>query len=293
MKKVKRRVHWDNIRASPQSQRVDGSHKTLVLIPTNTSSNRPVVTQLVVDNRVANVDSFQKTLSDPSSGRKSGRYYELISRISLATLLVVDSQVANGPETADEEPVDPKRELEDRCKAPCTRPLKEYQACVKRIQGDESGQKHCTGQYFDYWRCVDKCRESFRFLSKNNTPSTIDFQVKDKSKVLTDDVGVSPVFPLGYLYLAGWVNGLVKPPLEDKKNNMNIPPGLETGSIKSVNHRAKKKYIQLSSIRGLETGSIKSVNHRAKKKYIQLSSIRGWAKDWPIDLWSAHVIYET
>ncbi|KAL8536089.1 hypothetical protein ACS0TY_011646 [Phlomoides rotata] len=58
---------------------------------------------------------------------------------------------------ADDEPVDQKRELEDRCKAPCTRPLKEYQACSKRIQGDESGQKHCTGQYFDYWRCVDKC----------------------------------------------------------------------------------------------------------------------------------------
>ena len=31
---------------------------------------------------------------------------------------------------ADEEPVDPKRELEDRCKAPCTRPLKEYQVIV-------------------------------------------------------------------------------------------------------------------------------------------------------------------
>ncbi|KAL0357115.1 UNVERIFIED_CONTAM: Cytochrome b-c1 complex subunit [Sesamum calycinum] len=32
-----------------------------------------------------------------------------------------------------------------------------YLACAKRIQGDESGHKHCTGQYFDYWRCVDKC----------------------------------------------------------------------------------------------------------------------------------------
>ncbi|KAK8948744.1 hypothetical protein KSP39_PZI005922 [Platanthera zijinensis] len=31
------------------------------------------------------------------------------------------------------------------------------QACVKRIQADESGHKHCTGQYFDYWHCVDKC----------------------------------------------------------------------------------------------------------------------------------------
>ncbi|KAL0375963.1 UNVERIFIED_CONTAM: Cytochrome b-c1 complex subunit-1, mitochondrial [Sesamum calycinum] len=49
---------------------------------------------------------------------------------------------------ADDEPVDPKRELEDRCKAPCTRPLKEYQACSKRIDGDDSGHNHCTGQYF-------------------------------------------------------------------------------------------------------------------------------------------------
>ncbi|KAJ6685241.1 hypothetical protein OIU79_015330 [Salix purpurea] len=36
-------------------------------------------------------------------------------------------------------------------------PLLEYQACVKRIQDDETGHKHCTGQYFDYWSCVDKC----------------------------------------------------------------------------------------------------------------------------------------
>ncbi|XP_042481870.1 cytochrome b-c1 complex subunit 6-1, mitochondrial-like [Macadamia integrifolia] len=35
--------------------------------------------------------------------------------------------------------------------------LSSLQACVKRIQGDETGHKHCTGQYFDYWSCVDKC----------------------------------------------------------------------------------------------------------------------------------------
>ncbi|KAK4401917.1 Cytochrome b-c1 complex subunit-1, mitochondrial [Sesamum angolense] len=90
---------------------------------------------------------------------------------------------------ADDEPVDPKKELEDRCKAPCTRPLKEYQltrythadtlnisnhtrylACAKRIQGDESGHKHCTGQYFDYWRCVDKCvaTKLFSYLKQND-----------------------------------------------------------------------------------------------------------------------------
>jgi len=31
------------------------------------------------------------------------------------------------------------------------------QACVKRVESDEQGQKHCTGQYFDYWGCIDQC----------------------------------------------------------------------------------------------------------------------------------------
>ncbi|XLS73816.1 hypothetical protein HN51_030681 [Arachis hypogaea] len=58
---------------------------------------------------------------------------------------------------ADEEPVDQKRYLEESCKPKCVKALLEYQACVKRIQGDETGNKHCTGQYFDYWSCIDKC----------------------------------------------------------------------------------------------------------------------------------------
>lgn len=28
---------------------------------------------------------------------------------------------------------------------------------MKRIEEDENGQKHCTGQYFDYWGCIDQC----------------------------------------------------------------------------------------------------------------------------------------
>ena len=31
------------------------------------------------------------------------------------------------------------------------------QACEKRVEEDEKGHKHCTGQYFDYWGCIDKC----------------------------------------------------------------------------------------------------------------------------------------
>ncbi|KAG2323849.1 hypothetical protein Bca52824_006577 [Brassica carinata] len=70
---------------------------------------------------------------------------------------------ALGQDRADEEVVDPKKCLEESCKPKCVKPLLEYQACVKRIQGDESGHKHCTGQYFDYWQCVDKCVSSSDF----------------------------------------------------------------------------------------------------------------------------------
>ncbi|KAM0940440.1 putative cytochrome b-c1 complex, subunit 6, ubiquinol-cytochrome C reductase hinge [Dioscorea sansibarensis] len=58
---------------------------------------------------------------------------------------------------ADDEIVDPKKYLEDRCQPKCVKALFEYQACVKRVQDDETGHKHCTGQYFDYWSCIDKC----------------------------------------------------------------------------------------------------------------------------------------
>ncbi|KAG6542060.1 hypothetical protein Mapa_016524 [Marchantia paleacea] len=30
-------------------------------------------------------------------------------------------------------------------------------ACTKRVEDDDTGSKHCTGQYFDYWGCIDKC----------------------------------------------------------------------------------------------------------------------------------------
>ncbi|CAN6339743.1 unnamed protein product, partial [Urochloa humidicola] len=58
---------------------------------------------------------------------------------------------------ADVEPVDPKNHLEERCKPQCVKSLYDYERCMKRIENDGSGQKHCTGQYFDYWSCVDKC----------------------------------------------------------------------------------------------------------------------------------------
>ncbi|KAG6478231.1 hypothetical protein ZIOFF_061666 [Zingiber officinale] len=80
-----------------------------------------------------------------------------------------------------EELTDQKQYLEETFKPKCIRPLQAYQdslflyqllkicdaicgttnlckymqACIERVKGDETGQKHCTGQYFDYWSCVD------------------------------------------------------------------------------------------------------------------------------------------
>ncbi|KAK8597267.1 hypothetical protein V6N12_065739 [Hibiscus sabdariffa] len=58
---------------------------------------------------------------------------------------------------ADEEPVDQKKTLESVCQSGCAKPKHGYEECVKRISGDDTGTKHCTGQYFDYLACVDKC----------------------------------------------------------------------------------------------------------------------------------------
>ena len=31
------------------------------------------------------------------------------------------------------------------------------QACAERIKDDTTGKKHCTGQYFDFYHCIDHC----------------------------------------------------------------------------------------------------------------------------------------
>ncbi|KAL0365966.1 UNVERIFIED_CONTAM: Cytochrome b-c1 complex subunit-1, mitochondrial [Sesamum radiatum] len=58
---------------------------------------------------------------------------------------------------AEEGIMDQKRALEDSCRSQCTKAYVDYQQCSRRVEGDESGQKHCTGQFFDYWACIDKC----------------------------------------------------------------------------------------------------------------------------------------
>ena len=57
----------------------------------------------------------------------------------------------------EEDPVCPKPEVEEACKPKCINALMEYEACVKRIESDTTGEAHCTGQYFDYFSCIDAC----------------------------------------------------------------------------------------------------------------------------------------
>lgn len=66
---------------------------------------------------------------------------------------------------SDEEVVDKKAEIENSCKPQCIKELLAYKACAKRIKDDESGEAHCTGQYFDYWHCIDKCAAPRIFAS--------------------------------------------------------------------------------------------------------------------------------
>jgi ubiquinol-cytochrome c reductase subunit 6 len=58
---------------------------------------------------------------------------------------------------ADEEVINPKPLVEEKCKPQCIKAFLKYEECAKRIAEDTTGEAHCTGQYFDYWHCIDKC----------------------------------------------------------------------------------------------------------------------------------------
>ncbi|GAQ81258.1 ubiquinol-cytochrome c reductase subunit 6 [Klebsormidium nitens] len=63
----------------------------------------------------------------------------------------------------DEDPVDLKPEIEEDCKPKCAKPLFKYNECKERVEKDTTGEKHCTGQYFDFWSCIDKCAANKTF----------------------------------------------------------------------------------------------------------------------------------
>eukprot|EP00216_Chloropicon_sp_CCMP2111_P004210 CAMPEP_0198234604 /NCGR_PEP_ID=MMETSP1446-20131203/589_1 /TAXON_ID=1461542 ORGANISM="Unidentified sp, Strain CCMP2111" /NCGR_SAMPLE_ID=MMETSP1446 /ASSEMBLY_ACC=CAM_ASM_001112 /LENGTH=80 /DNA_ID=CAMNT_0043915409 /DNA_START=9 /DNA_END=251 /DNA_ORIENTATION=- len=57
----------------------------------------------------------------------------------------------------EDDVVDIRPELEETCKPKCVKAFVQYQQCVERIASDTTGDAHCTGQYFDYWACIDEC----------------------------------------------------------------------------------------------------------------------------------------
>eukprot|EP00897_Mesotaenium_endlicherianum_P001552 jgi/Mesen1/1424/ME001303S00471 len=64
---------------------------------------------------------------------------------------------AEAEEEEEDEPVDSKPEIEESCKPRCVKQLLAYEACAERIEKSDNEEAHCTGQYFDYWKCIDKC----------------------------------------------------------------------------------------------------------------------------------------
>lgn len=46
--------------------------------------------------------------------------------------------------------------LTEECKPKCTAPMAAYEACKERIAKHKDGD--CESWYFDYLKCIDKCR---------------------------------------------------------------------------------------------------------------------------------------
>lgn len=62
----------------------------------------------------------------------------------------------------DSEPVSPLPALTEACKPKCKSQLASYESCVDRIK--KKGHGECEPWFFDYMKCIDKCRvpELFR-----------------------------------------------------------------------------------------------------------------------------------
>jgi len=88
------------------------------------------------------------------------------------------------------EPVDPKPILEKECHNPCVGFWTEYQACGERIKG--KAEATCEPQYFDYWKCVDKC---VRCAVGSGSPAATVSGVDVSCAVLLLDRSPRPCFP--------------------------------------------------------------------------------------------------
>lgn len=65
--------------------------------------------------------------------------------------------VVHSRSTMDDDPVDTKPTIEEACKPGCSQRWADYEACIKRVAASGDEEAHCTGQYLDFWKCVDAC----------------------------------------------------------------------------------------------------------------------------------------
>jgi ubiquinol-cytochrome c reductase subunit 6 len=63
------------------------------------------------------------------------------------------------------EALDPKVLAENECNGRCASQWAQYNACAQRISNDKTGEKNCSGQYFDVWKCIDQCVRSTSLFS--------------------------------------------------------------------------------------------------------------------------------
>ena len=54
--------------------------------------------------------------------------------------------------------------IDETCKHHCSKAMKELEACTARVEAKFAAAKpgdeitaNCTGQYFDFWHCIDHC----------------------------------------------------------------------------------------------------------------------------------------
>ena len=77
------------------------------------------------------------------------------------------NKVLPSEEEEEEELVDPAIEIRASCAASrCQQEVVDYEGCVKRIEGDETGEKNCAAWLFDMRTCIDHCVcSNFRMVS--------------------------------------------------------------------------------------------------------------------------------
>ena len=61
-------------------------------------------------------------------------------------------------EEEEDEVVDVRLAIAENCKnMRCRAEVEDYEGCVKRIEGDDSGEKNCAAWSWDMRTCIDHC----------------------------------------------------------------------------------------------------------------------------------------